>query len=467
MKAPLAACPPETTLADAFARMDGRRIGSLVVVTEADRLAGVLTYAGLARAVLEQGAAPGDDVMRVACEQPFTVAPETPLWEVEQLQQTHGLKYVIVAEAGRPLGMISQTDIVRALTGARRAVPAEVAGAPSLGALARVRAGVPELAARQRETNRRAAGAVQVINDYHLAVQRRCIELTQAELEAEGLGAPPAEYAFVIMGSGGRGEMLLEPDQDNGLIVADEVDEAGAGWFQAFAERVNLHLDAVGYPLCPGDIMARSPRFRKTLAEWRRQVSHIAAQPTPKAARWANVALDFDLLYGSRSLVEALMGHVLAELGARPRLLSMMVQDDAEGRPPLGLFNRLRTEKDQEKRGKIDLKRNGLRILADGARIYALRAGVAARGTQERLTGAVRQGMLEAEHAESVKAAHEALTALLLDHQLRQARAGRPVDKLLTLATRSPLEQETLRMAMRMVKGFQEKLQADFGTLVF
>ncbi len=470
MKSPLATCGPDVSLREAFDIMDSREVGSLVVIDGEERLLGLLTYADLAEAVLVKGASAQDNILKVVRKAPYTVGPDTPLWEVEEIQHNNTLKYVIVTEEGRPVGMISPTDILRAFMAQQETWPATVAKANDLLKLRALKERVSEVAEQARELNRRASAAVRRISDFHRAVQRRCIELTLGELQQAGMGAAPARYALIIMGSVGRNETLLNPDQDNGLIIEDypqERQETVQAWFGKFTERVNVHLDELGYSLCPGDIMARNPLFHKTLSAWRSQITHITETPTAKAARWANVALDFSLLYGEAELVKDLQQHVREEVRRKPRLLTMMVQDDAQGRPPLGMFNRLITERDEQHKGKIDIKRNGLRILADAARIYSLQAEIGSRNTMDRLTGLVRQGVLGSEYVESVKAAYETLTDMLLDHQLRQVHKGKSLDKLIKLSRRSPMEQETLRMAMRVIKGFQEKLQADFNAVVF
>ncbi len=152
-----------------------------------------------------------------------------------------------------------------------------------------------------------------------------------------------------------------------------------------------------------------------------------------------------------------------------------MVKDDAEGRPPLGLFNRLITlsedkskqGKESSKKGKIDIKRNGLRILADAARIYALRAGIGARNTVERLNSLVRQDVLTRESVASAQEAYQTLMEMLLTHQIRQIEQGDPPDKLIKPKQLTPIEHENLRLAMLVIKRFQDKLQADFNTVVF
>ncbi|NJN46533.1 MAG: hypothetical protein HC808_08700 [Candidatus Competibacteraceae bacterium] len=143
-----------------------------------------------------------------------------------------------------------------------------------------------------RENNRSAGMAVRALSEVHLAIQRRCIDLVLAEIQQEGKGEPPVPYAFLIMGSGGRKEMIIRTDQDNGIILADDpVTEAPETrrWFMDFCDRVNHRLDDVGYEWCTGDIMARNPDFHKTLNEWQQQISNITDLPNEKRARWSTI----------------------------------------------------------------------------------------------------------------------------------------------------------------------------------
>ena len=146
----------------------------------------------------------------------------------------------------------------------------------------------------------------------------------------------------------------------------------------------------------------------------------------------------------------------------------MMATENAEWRPPLGFFNQLiplgffNVHGGVKAKGKIDIKCNGLNILADIVRIYALKAGVHNRNTLERLMGLVRRGELSSEYANSVRAAYEALLDMLLSHQIRRAEKGKRLDRLIKPNQLSAVDHEILRMSMRVIKGFQEKLQSDF-----
>lgn len=469
MKSPLVTCNPDTRVMEAFRLMRDRRIGSLAVVDRYHRLQGVITFASLSEGLVRQTATPADPIGDSVCAQAHQVDADTPLWKVETIQRDLGVKYLIVLEDGRPAGIVSQTDVLQALVSHQRSVIAEINDAPDFAALKAFNQRVGQIAAELRHHNRNARQAVRALSEVHLAIQRRCIGLVVDQMRSEGLGAPPVPFAFLIMGSGGRKEMIVRTDQDNGIILADTPYTTLArtrAWFTTFCDRANHRLDEVGYEWCSGDIMARNPDFHKSLSQWRQQLSHITALPTEKAARWSTIFFDFDTLYGDDRLTVALRGHLLNELKKQPRLLTLMVEDDATGRPALGLFNRLVTASDKDRRGRIDLKRNGTRLLADAARIYALSEGIDATNTTDRLRALVRAGRLDPEFVESALAAYDELLDLTLNHQIEQVRAGRIPDKLVDPEDLTPLEMESLRMAMRVIKRLQGRMQGEFGTVM-
>ena len=66
------------------------------------------------------------------------------------------------------------------------------------------------------------------------------------------------------------------------MIIDDAVDEAGLAWFEALAERVTDALVRCGYPRCAGDVMATNPRWRRPLAQWRREFSSWLPRRRPR-----------------------------------------------------------------------------------------------------------------------------------------------------------------------------------------
>jgi len=470
MTSPLSQCNTQTTIRDAYHIMQERKIGSLAVFKGKKKLVGMLTFAGLCDSLINKQVAPDTSVAEAACETPVCVNYIDPLWHAEDKLQRHHIKYLVVTKEGAPVGLISQTDLFKARLKHQNAITERIYDAESFDELRSFYDAMYEMARDAHERNHHAIQAVQEISEIHLAIQRRCVELTLESLEQQGLGPAPRNYSLLIMGSGGRREMLLTPDQDNGLIIDDkpgELNDEEKQWFETFAEQVNINLDKAGYILCPGDIMVRNPMFHKTLSHWRQQISHMVRQPNNKSARWGNIVFDFTTLYGDDMLTRKLREHLLKELQGNTNLLGYMVEDDAEGRPPLGFFNQLLTMEDADHKGKIDIKRNGLRLIADAARIYSLHAGLTETNTRERLKTLVHLGILNRDLVDSILAAFDELLHLLIVHQIEQVEQGEIPDKFITPDLLSWQTRSVLRVSMRAIKRLQDQLQGQFGRSAF
>jgi CBS domain-containing protein len=249
------------------------------------------------------------------------------------------------------------------------------------------------------------------------------------------------------------------------LIIDDQAanDAHALKWFETFAQRLNTNLDACGYSLCPGQIMARNPSYRKTLSQWREQISIICERPNERAARWSSIMFDFDTQRGDPALTHSLREHLNTVLGDSSRLLHFMVDDDARGRAPLNWFNRLIATGQRDGEDTVDIKRNGLRMVANAARIHALGQGISNCNTGERIRGLSRAGIVSGDFERTIIDAFDELQGILLTHQLRQQSAGQIPDKQVAPKDLSDIERDALRISMRAVKRFQELLQDRFG----
>ncbi len=467
MRTPVISCRPRATLAIAFQLMQDHGIGSLAVLAKDSGLAGHICYADIAAGLLR--AKKGRSVRaRDICEPAATVEKQEPLWRAKEIIEHNNTKHVFVLSGNKPVGVLSQTDIMRALSSQQGFVRASISRSNHFGQLAEQFRRITDIANELLIHNRNASEAVASLSEVHLAIQNRCIQLTLDALEQSGLGEPPIPFAFIIMGSGGRKEMLLNPDQDNGIILAnhdESISQQVKEWFREFAARTNDNLDRIGYPLCPGNIMAGNPMYHKTLHEWKAQIEHMVRHPNEKSARWSNIVFDFDIQFGDSGLTHKLRSHILRELEKRPKPLQFMVSDDAQGKPALDWFNRLISTGRDEHQGKIDLKRNGLRIITNASRILSLRYGVREVNTARRLVKLQQLQVISPDFCKTVAAAHEELLDLTLSHQIEQQKAGIPADKLVVRDELPSASKESVRVAMRAVKRFQDFLQDRVGAL--
>ncbi|WP_290651457.1 putative nucleotidyltransferase substrate binding domain-containing protein [Aquisalimonas sp.] len=464
----LPTCRAGDTVADAARMLAARNISSLGLVDDQGRLTGLVTPTSLLSVLATGGAKPSDLVYSLPSEPAYTVTPETPLWQVEELQRRHGVHEVVVVDhANSPVGLISKTGLIEALSRPPYTLESEIKAAPDIDTLVQLRRKIPVAAGAVHEAHRSAATAVRALTEMHLALQHRLIELIVDTMYREGLGRPPARFAVIVMGSGGRGEMLLRPDQDNGLIIDDWVDAKGLAWFQDFSERLNPALDQIGYRICPGDVMARNAEYRRTLTSWKGKLDRLISEPGRNEARRANIILDFATLYGDDNLTSQLRTHLNQQLAddRGKMLFRMMVSDDAKIAQPLGFFNRLVTT---THRGSqvIDIKRTGLRILVDGMRVFALKEGISRCKTIERLASLRRLGVFDSEFSESMRIAFEGLQDLLLVHQLDQVERGETPDPLVRMDRLSSDDREHLRIFLRATRRMRERLQYTFGMVM-
>jgi CBS domain-containing protein len=109
------AVSPETTVLDAIAQMDAKRVGALLVM-EGERLVGILSERDYTRKVILLGRASKDTpVAEIMTRQVIAVPPQMGLDECLQVVTNHGIRHLPVVENDRVIGVLSIGDLVRAV----------------------------------------------------------------------------------------------------------------------------------------------------------------------------------------------------------------------------------------------------------------------------------------------------------------------------------------------------------------
>ena len=97
--------------------------------------------------------------------------------------------------------------------------------------LAALKRAQPAQAAAMLRDGHTAAEVVAAINATNLDLHRRVLDSVLARQATP----PPVPFALLAMGSLGRGESLLAPDQDNGFILEDYRTKCMARWMPGSA----------------------------------------------------------------------------------------------------------------------------------------------------------------------------------------------------------------------------------------
>ncbi len=475
---------PDASLAEAARQLIAGGVSALFVEpAEPDGAFGIVTERDLMRQLGEVGSGAERRVAEIMSAPLKTVAASSFLYRAVGKMARFGIRHLgVVDEGGRLAGALSSGDLVRERARDALVLGYAVEHAQSVHELGAAWARLPEVARALLDEETGGGQIAAIIAEELRAVTARAGELALAEMARAGRGAPPVPFVLLVLGSAGRGETLLAPDQDNALIYADHADIAdpsdpepegdrdGAGestaqladmtgrnvaaaidgadcndgndgngatspdggdggrgveevdaWFAEFASRVAIILDEAGIPYCPGGVMARNRAWRQSLSQWKATVANWLRGA--KAADLLNVDVFFDFapVLGDARLAGELWQWSYEKAHTAPGFLREMAAISTGLAAPIGLFGRIRTEE-----GRVNVKKYGLRAIASGARLLALRYGLARRSTRERLEGvqAVAAGEVSREDVEGLIRAQEILLTRNLAQQIDDIGAG-------------------------------------------
>ena len=107
--------PPNGTVLDAVKVMAQHDIGSLVIMDHG-RMAGLLTFAEVLRALSDRGGALGDLKIADICQRdPLTAAPSIDVMELRRTMLERHARYVPVMDGSILQGVVSFHDVAKAV----------------------------------------------------------------------------------------------------------------------------------------------------------------------------------------------------------------------------------------------------------------------------------------------------------------------------------------------------------------
>lgn len=455
-------CTPDTSVRAAAQAMQGRDVGSIVVVDADGRAVGIVTDADLRGRVVAAGldaAAPVSSIMSAPVR---TARPGATAGELMQAMVRERVHHFVVtadgAEEGPVAGIVSERDVLAAHGGHPTAVLDAFARAETADALRVARLEAERLLRRWLSQERAMPFVSTMMAAFADALSRRSVALAHA-----ALGPAPRPYCWLALGSEGRGEQLLRTDQDNALVYADEGpdDAADAAWFLAFGERVCDLLAGAGIPRCPGEVMARNPRWNQPLGAWRSVFDEWLAAPDARALMHADIFFDLRPQVGDAALGEALLEHIGTGIPRARGFLPLFAHAAQQSPPPLSFFRGFVVERSGEHRDAFDLKLRAMMPLCDAARVARWDLGLdGVYGTAERFRAAAarlpaREGLLS-----EAATAYEILMRRRAIEGLRRGDGGRFVD----IDQLTALERRALRAVFEVVRDVQAWLKSRHST---
>lgn len=452
-------CHPDTPLIEAARRMRDRGV-SCIIAADGDQVRGILTTGDITSRAMAEGRAPETPVHAVMTPDPLSLPPTALVADVLHAMVERGITHMPVVEAGRLVGILTQTDLTRFQATSSAALIREIAKAPDSATLAGIVRRIPELLVQLVSAQNPHQTVTRLITDIGDATTRRLLALAEARL-----GPPPVPYLWLACGSQGRQEQTGISDQDNCLMLDDAVTPADDTYFAALAKFVSDGLDEAGYFYCPGDMMATNVKWRQPLRVWRDYFRRWIATPNPEAQMLASVMFDLRPIGGHEALFAHLQEETLAAAAKNSIFVAHMMSNSLKHQPPLGLFRGFATVRSGEHKNTIDLKHNGVVPVVDLGRIYALTGQLRMANTRTRITAAIEVGAVSGSGGRDLLDAYDMIAETRLIHQAAQIRHGEKPDNFMAPADLSDFERSHLRDAFVVVKTMQNAASSGRGYL--
>jgi CBS domain-containing protein len=208
--------------------------------------------------------------------------------------------------------------------------------------------------------------------------------------------------------------------------------------------------------------MASNARWCLSLSEWREAFGHWIFHGNPEAVLNATIFFDFRALYGQASLAEELRDWLTVAAADNRRFLRQMAENALSNRPPLGFVRDFAVSSDDGHPHTINLKVNGATLFIDGARVFALAAGVGETNTVQRLKGWAAKVGVPATEAEAWTGAFHFVQLMRLRHQQAQMARDELPDNHLDPDLLNNLDRRILKEALHMAKSLQTRLALDY-----
>jgi len=429
-----------------------------VAIGTPERVVGLLTLRDVAQRIALAQVDLDRPVSEVMTPDPVRIAADRPAYEAGQLLASHGFHHLVVTDAdGRLVGLLSETDLYKRPGPSPGQLIHRIDRAGSTAELADLARQTPDLVAMMVEQGAsfsQIGRMVSLINDQ---LTRRVIDRRLAEQPIP----ESIDWAWLVFGSEARQEQTLSTDQDNGIVFRTDGDtEAARQRLLTLADGINRDLAEIGFPLCPGNIMARNPECCLTLDEWRTRFRRWIDQGTPEHLLNASIFFDHRHVHGNRALLAELQGSLAEATVANSRFRQQMAANALRSRPPLGLLGQFKTQRrpDNKATAAIDLKHSGATPFVDVARIEALESGSTASNTVERIEGM----QASAADRQSWAAAYEFIQMLRLRQQLARIAANEPPDNWIEPEKLDELSQRILKEAFRQARKLQQRLAVHY-----
>ncbi len=342
-------------------------------------------------------------------------------------------------------------------------------------------------------------GLQERLTEFRRHLTLRLIERASDEMAVEGFGLPPTPFAWMALGSDGRGEQLFATDQDN-LLIYEATKESQKGlshlpeallnqllrfdqgetikdiekidltgrYYARFCQKMGRFLDDVGINRCKGHIMPAYDKWRGTLSRWeRRLIGKVKYGAGELSILDLNILMDSRYVTGDLTLAGKFLNLLRTYLPENPDILNQIAHSAILMPIALGMFKRLKVKKNGPEKGTLNLKLNGWAPLTILVRVLCVKNRLFETHTLKRLNLLLGHKLLDHKVVQELKEAYYHLMAFRALYQINQLATKHSGSNAIDPLWLDAEGQELLRKSLGSVESFQDQINRSFfgGTI--
>lgn len=379
----LVAVPGDTPLREVAIKLQSKRIECVIVTDEAGRPIGKLTDSVLRDRILDGLVQPEAPVRELMMRDLIAASPSENTGDLLVKLTRFGRNFLVVTEDGTldtpAIGLVSERNLFLQYGRFPTVIGEAIASSPDIYSLRALRDRMEALILEFLDNRSGLKWLMEMVGVLNRKFIFRIIQLVIVGMRQAGWGDPPGSYSWLMMGSGGRDELLIRSAVYHALIYEDPPpgrEVLSERYFAELARQVAEAIRQCGFLESPQNVLAQNSLWCQPLQGMKKRFSQLIGQPLEHHVYSARDAFDFQPLSETHCpLAEALNRHIDDELREHPDFIRHMASDSLMNQPPRTIFKGYVVDKEGIRRDELAIKFHALLPLVDVARVLSLEAG--------------------------------------------------------------------------------------------
>ena len=441
---------PGSNVAEAAVQMIKSRSDACVVVNAQQHPIGIITDADLRKVVAHEKASSAMCVEEIMSHPVKVLSTNLSYSNAMVHMMELGIHHLVLTENGTAdepvVGIVNDHDLLLEQALNPAVLSKRIERAQSKEELVNYAQKMHQLA-----LNYNAAGVVvsymlKVFTSLYDSLYTAAIKLAQ-----EQLGPAPESFAWLALGSLGRGEQLLRTDQDHAIVRESDQHEF---YFLELAKYVSELMEEVGLERDHYGVSAENKLWNNSLDAWKTTASSWVNVPEGDALLQLGILMDARFIHGNLNLADKFLDHLHKEISSADLLHHQLAKDALRNPNPLNFFRQFKLEEG----GDFDLKLRAILPYIDAAKLLAAKSGYwTTNSTVDRLLSTTTSS--QTEWLQNAAHAYEILLQFRAKMGIEQGTTGRYIQ----VADLDQIDRELLRNLFRSLESLQSHLKNTFG----